>query len=154
MNWPNPLVVKSTGSGQRRLAVARRFRVGVDIKRCPPISAVTRPEPATAHLVRVGFGHDPTGHVGGDPAGRWCRAAGKARDREVEAAPEEVDRAYLADKARAEHLQDAVGLRQRLPKPLNHHRIILRMGSVLVERYGIRDFIRHGPDVDLDAETL
>src|SRR5579859_6430314 len=80
-------------SGGRRLAV--RIERGV---RKP---AVAGPETATDHFMRISLPGERIGvrWQGGAPAG-------EARHRQVERAPEEMDRARLADKAAPELLED------------------------------------------------
>ena len=68
--------------------------------------------------------------------------------------PKEMHRACLADEAGAKFIHHAIGLQQGQPEFLRVDRIILRMGAVAVEWDRILDFTRHGPDVDVDAETL
>ena len=62
-----------------------------------------------------------------------CRSARVARRREIEAAPEEVDRAGLANKAGLEALQNAVDLDQRPPQLLRVVRVVRGMPLVLIE---------------------
>src|SRR5262249_30628646 len=73
-------------------------------------------------------------------------------DREIEAAPEEVDRAALADEPRPEDLEDPIHLDQRMPEAARRVRVVCRMPLVLLERGGIRDLVRHGPDANRHAE--
>ncbi len=83
-----------------------------------------------------------------------CPPAGEPCHREIEAAPEEVHRAHLADEARAERFHHPVALHQRAPEFLRESRIVLRVHTVLVERERVRDLVRHGPDVHGDVEPL
>src|SRR6516165_12389535 len=86
----------------------------------------------------------------------WRRrgAAGKARHRQIETAPEEMHRTRLPDEAGTKFIHHAIGLQQGQPEFLSVDRIVLRMGAVPVERYGILYFTRHRPDVNVDSETL
>src|SRR4051812_19256156 len=59
--------------------------------------------------------------------------AGKARDREVKAPPEEVDGTALAQEARAKALQDALGLRERTPEAVGLLQIVRLVRLVLLE---------------------
>src|SRR5437588_9217809 len=85
----------------------------------------------------------------------WRRrgAAGKARHRQIETVPEEMHRAYLADEAGTKFIHHPIGLQQGQPEFLRVDRIILRMGTVPVERNRILYFTRHRPDADVDSET-
>src|SRR5262249_19157221 len=93
---PEPGVIEGLGAGETRLAVALRLRVGVDEERCAALTARAGPEAAARALVRIGLGDHPGGDVGRAPFRRRRRAAGEARHRQVEAAPEEMHRAHLA----------------------------------------------------------
>ena len=79
------------------------------------------------------------------------RSAREARRRQIETAPEEVDRAGLADEAGLEALQHAVGLAHRPPQQLRVARVVRAMPLVLVERNGVSDLDRMGRDGDVDA---
>src|SRR5262249_18230070 len=86
----------------------------------------------------------------------WRRrgAAGKARHRQIETAPEEMHGACLADEAGTKFIHHAIGLQQGQPEFLCVDRIILRMGAVPFERNRVLYFTRHSPDLDVDPETL
>ena len=64
-----------------------------------------------------------------------------------------MHRARLADKTRAKFIHDTAGLHQGEPEFLRVDGIILRMDAVPVERDRVFDFTRHGPDMNVDAET-
>src|SRR6185437_8090573 len=81
-------------------------------------------------------------------------AAGEAGDAMVEAAPEEMHRARLADEAAAELLQYRIDRAQHAPEPLDRLALVGRMRRVLVERDRIGDLLRQGPDVDLKAQRV
>src|SRR5262245_56918907 len=72
---PKALVVEVLSRAQRRVAKAGRLGIGIDVERRPAVTAVARPEPAAADLVRAGFGDDPRSNVGGSATRRWRRAA-------------------------------------------------------------------------------
>ena len=82
------------------------------------------------------------------------RAAGKARDRHVEAAPEEVHRACLAEKARAELLEHAIHVDEDAPELLRVMGIISRVLAVPLKRNGVGDLDRHRPDPDLQSKRF
>src|SRR6266581_2682265 len=71
-----------------RIAVKKRIRSG----------RTARPEPAAAHLVRVGIASHPIGKVGYSARMSRCRAPRESSDREIEGAPEEVNGTGLAIK--------------------------------------------------------
>src|SRR5690242_16283293 len=48
---PKARVVEGFRRAQRRVAKARRLRIGIDVERCPAIAAIAWPETAAAHLV-------------------------------------------------------------------------------------------------------
>ena len=59
------------------------------------------PKAATAHFMRVGLLHHPVARLG-IALGLGVRAPGKPGDRQIEAAPEEMDRTDLAEKLASE----------------------------------------------------
>src|ERR1017187_7692838 len=91
--------------------------------------------------------------VSRDPAIPACwvlgrGAAREARASKIERAPKEVDRAHLASKASAEHVEDPSGLQQDAPESLHVFRVVFPVGKVLIEGNGLCDFNRHLPDPD------
>ena len=81
-------------------------------------------------------------------------AAGKARHCQVEAAPEEMHRAHLADKAGAECSENPVGLHQDPPEAVDVFGVIGAVLPILLERYGIGDLDRRRPNPDVEPERL
>ena len=79
-------------------------------------------------------------------------ASREARDRQVEAAPEKVDRAHLAHEIGAKFLEQSISLKQRAEEAMRPVGIVLAEGLVAVEVDGFRDFVGHRVDLDLDAE--
>src|SRR5882724_7810026 len=79
-------------------------------------------------------------------------AAGKARHREVETAPEEMHRARLAQKSSAELLEHPVGARENPEKAPHGVAIIGGVSIVVRESDWIRQFIRHLVDDRVDAK--
>src|SRR6185437_11226020 len=96
------LVIDGLARPRRRLGEARRLGIGIAEERGLAEAAVARPEAAAADLVRIGFLHDPGAEVRRLAHQRGRPAPGEARDRQVEAAPEEMHRADLAEERRAE----------------------------------------------------
>src|SRR5262249_9461137 len=107
---------------------------------------------AAAHLVRVSLARNPVGEVRYAARVARCRATREARHGEVEAAPEEVDGAALADEAGAERLHDPVGLDEHAPEALGVFGVVGRVSSVLRERDGGVDLVGARVDVDLEVE--
>src|SRR5205823_9014096 len=76
----------------------------------------------------------------------------KAGDREIEAAPEEMDRARLAEKPRAESREHLVDLHQRLPEAGYLPGIIGGMDAVFLERDRVGDLDRRRPEVRIQVQ--
>ena len=138
---------KDAPSGRTVAIESRLARVGVGVERRS--RGVTTP--ADGHvLVRLGLLHDPARAVGDAAGWRGARWPEKRVVAVFEAAPEEVDRAGLADEAGLEDLQDAVDLDQRPPQQLRMLRVVRVMPLVKVERDGVGDLHRMGRDGDVD----
>src|SRR4030095_8238798 len=98
-----------------RLGESARLRVGVRVER--RISdAAAGPESATAHFVRVRFTRHAIGKVGDSARMLRRRRSRKARDRQIEGAPEEMHGAALADEAGAELFEPSIRLNQGTPE--------------------------------------
>src|SRR5271157_5945889 len=92
---------------------AGRLGCGVRVKSRTLDVAPARPESGAADFVRIGFARD------GIRAGALGSAtSGEARHRVIEAAPEEMDRAGLADEECSELLQYRVHPRQDAPEAM------------------------------------
>ena len=86
-------------------------------------------------------------HVRRAPAGiRWPAPSGKARAREIESAPEELWRARLSEKVRAEPVEDELRLDQSGVEPFHLLAVVRADGTVLQERDRGRDLDRHRHD--------
>src|SRR6185437_2887016 len=109
-------------------------------------TASTRPESHAADLVRVRFAGNRIGTrtLGSAPAR-------EARYGEIEAAPEEMHRAALADEARAELAEHAVERDQDAPEAFGIDAIVARMDGVALERNRTGHFRRRRVDADLDS---
>src|SRR3546814_13275704 len=68
--------------------------------------------------------------------------AREARHRQIEAAPEEVDGAHLADVARTELLEHAIDLEQPSPEALCVLRVVGGVLPILAERDWVRHVVR------------
>src|ERR1700687_3209893 len=79
-------------------------------------------------------------------------AAGKTRDREIKAAPEEMHRAGLAKEAGAELLEHPIGIDKNLKKAPHRVRVVGGWWVVLREADRLRKFVRHLVDRDMNAE--
>src|SRR5512138_3731230 len=84
----------------------------------------------------------------------WRRTAGKARNREVEAAPEEMHRARLAEKTGAELFEHTIAVDEDLLEALHGFGIIGRMRRVLRESCRVRQFVWHFVDDDVDSDVV
>src|SRR4029077_12225246 len=79
--------------------------------------------------------------------------SGKTADREVEASPEEMHRARLAEKAAAEQLEDTVDLNKRAPKAMGRRGVISGVGVIFREADRVRDLVWHFIDGDRDTDA-
>src|SRR5450631_2421715 len=79
--------------------------------------------------------------------------AGKARHREVETAPEEMNGTALANKACAEKFEDPIGLQKNLPKTARVFGIVLCVDPVFVEANRVWDLVWPCADFDVDPES-
>src|SRR6202044_3180467 len=105
---------------------------GVAVEGCLAVAAVTGPEAGADDLVRVG--------LAGDRVGAFARrsgAAGEARDREIEAAPEEMYGADFSNEARGELLEDLVGLDEDAPEAVRGVGVVGGVLGVLCEGDGV-----------------
>ena len=153
MNSPS-VVSKAAPGGDRPVAKARRFGIGVGIEGRARKGLVSRPESGAAHFVRIGFARDGVGQSG--HAARMGRRgpSGEPGHREIEAAPEEMDRARLADKAAAEELEDAIRLHERAPEAMGGGCVISGVDPVLRKADRIRNFVRRLLDRDRNAHAV
>jgi hypothetical protein len=68
--------------------------------------------------VRIGLARDRVRQAGPTARMQRGRSSGKASDCEVEAAPEEMDGAHLAEEAASEELEHAVDLHEGTPEAM------------------------------------
>jgi hypothetical protein len=80
-------------------------------------------------------------------------SSGEPGHREIEGAPEEVDRAALAGELAAEPAEDALGTDQGHPEAVHRHRIVTVVGDIVGERDrgGHLDRARHDRHPDPEA---
>ena len=114
MNSPSASLKNAASGCTFACAKARGLGIGVGIERGIIDRAAARPEAGAADFVRIGLAGDRVGQMRHAAGMARRAAAGKARHREIEAAPEEMHRARLAEKAGAELLEHAVGIDQDL----------------------------------------
>ena len=81
-----------------------------------------------------------------------CASARKTGYREIETAPEKMDRAGLAEKAGAELFEHPVDAYKNLQKPLHGVRIVGGMLVIIRKPDWIRQFVRHVVDGNVNAE--
>src|SRR5580704_8895209 len=91
--------------------------------------------------------------MGGNALWRLRRTSRKARHRKIETAPKKMYRARFAHKARAKFGHYPIDLHQHPPEFLHIDRIVLGVRAVLLERNGVLDLARHGPDMNVDAKA-
>ena len=106
MNSPSSWWIERRGRLHRRVLEAGRLRHGVGVERGLEHRPAARPEAVADHLVRVRVAHERR------PFARRRGPAREARDGQVEAAPEEVHRAALADEAAARRGEHALDLHE------------------------------------------
>src|SRR5271156_6819303 len=82
------------------------------------------------------------------------RSSREPRHCEIEAAPEEMDRARLADKSGTEELEDAVRLNQRAPEAVGGGCVIGGVGPVLRKADRTQNFVRRLLDRDGNAHAV
>src|SRR6266496_4256146 len=99
------------------VAVRRRNRVGVERRLGHRTCDVAGPEPESRLLVDGGVARDPFRHVRHRHLARRGGPSGIEGQGQVEASPEQVDRARLALERRSETLENAVRRRENAPEP-------------------------------------
>ena len=130
-----------------------RLRIGVGIEGGLGESLAAGPVAGAAHLVRIRLAGDGVGQPGHAAGMERSRPPGEARDREVEAAPEEVHRARLSEEAAPEQLEDAIGLDEHPPEAMGRLGVVAGVGAVLRERDGVGHLVRQLVDRHRDAEV-
>src|SRR6187401_1858561 len=83
---------------------------------------------------------------------RWCGPPGEPRDRQVEAAPEEVNRTDLADERCTEPVERFVCPDQDVPETPGVLSVV-SAAKIVVERHRGDDFHRNRPDAECDVES-
>jgi len=141
------------GGANGGIAKAGRFGGGVGVEErggdfgAQPGAA--GPESVADTFVGVGFAGNA---VGSGPVGG--SAAGEARHRQIEAAPEKMDSAALTNEFGAELLEDLFSMGQDVPQPRNILCVVRGVLRVLFKGNGVADFDGYGPDSDINADCL
>src|SRR5436305_1845632 len=79
----------------------------------------------------------------GNAAGmRWRRPSGKARHRQIEAAPEEMYRTAFAAEARTKFFENAICLQEDAPEAVGIVQIISAVFLILIEGNRFQRFVR------------
>src|SRR5271165_3876098 len=125
---------------------SRRLWRRIGIVRRAFDAASSRPETCTAHLVRIRFGRH---RISARPW--WRHTAAESSYSQVEASPEEMNRACLSDKSRAKLLKYGVAPQQYSPKSTHGICIVRSVNLILLKANGIGKFNRHRVDVGIDT---
>src|ERR1700686_854906 len=134
-------MIKRRGRLYTRVLEAGRLRNTIRVERRLQDGAAPRPETVTDHLMRIRRAHE-------------CRAvtrrrslARKSRDREIEAPPEKLDGAALADELTSTRGKHSFGLEKNAPEPIREFRIVRTMDGVILEADWRWYLHRHRPDL-------
>src|SRR5205085_3707528 len=102
--------------------IGRWIGVGIEERRGNLV--IARPETKTAHFLGVGFARDRVRQMGNATGMRRRRATGKARNREIEAAPEKMDRTAFTAETRTKFLENPISLQKHTPESIGVFRIV------------------------------
>src|SRR6266568_2324639 len=141
------LTVESLLRTNRGGRQSRWFWSGIGIESRGRETVIARPEPTTDHFMRVGF---PRHAIG--PWTLWRAPSRKKGECQVEAAPEKMDGAALADKSGPECFKDFVRLRQDAPEAVSIFCIIRGMHKIFITADGICHFTWQRVDDHIDIE--
>src|SRR6516164_7536286 len=112
-------------------------------------SASPRPETGAAYFMRIRFGRN------GIRARSWrSRPAAESRHCQVEASPEEMNRARFANEPGAKLFEDRIAPLQNSPEPANRVGIIGGVHDVLIEPNGVGKLNWHAVNVHYDSEII
>src|SRR5690242_1723887 len=133
------------------VGIAGRRGIGISVESGLRIGVAAGPEADARLLVAIRLAGHGIGQAGKAAGMARRRAAGKTRRSEIEAAPEKVDRARLAEEASAECAEHALHLDQRAPEAAGGLPIIGSLGTILGEGHRIRHFagLRIEPAIDV-----
>src|SRR5258708_10041659 len=93
--------------------------------------------------MRISFAGDGVRQVRHAAQMRRRLSAGKARHRQIKAAPEKMHRAHFAEKAGSKMRKHVVGRQQDAPETVGIVAVVGGVGEVLIEWDAIRDLARH-----------
>ena len=122
--------VPARGRRHRRRLEPRRRGVGVGVEARVP-TGIARPESRAGHLVGIGLARDRVGQMRHPARMQRRRAPREPRHRQIKGAPEQVDRAALAQKPGAETVQHPIALHQGAPVVASDIGVIRTMPSIL-----------------------
>src|ERR1700733_2945148 len=105
-----------------------RLRSRVGVERRTFYFAAARPETAADHFMRICLSRNGVGAFS-----RRRPAARETSHGQIEAAPEKLHGAVLADKARSKLLEDFIHANQNAPEPVRVLRVVRSMLRVLIE---------------------
>src|ERR1043166_6054361 len=123
------------------------FRVRVGIKNRLWYGIVTRPKSEATNFLRIRFARDRVRQMRNSARMRRRLPTGKSRYRQIETAPEKMDRTAFAAETRAKFFKDAIGLSQHAPEAIRVLGIVGTMLLVFVERNRIGNFVRQHVDL-------
>src|SRR5580693_5776415 len=107
------------------------------------------PESGTDAFMRITFARYEIG------AGAFGRAPpGKTRHRQVEASPEKMDRAALADEMAAKFLKYGIHTNQYPPECVREHRVVGLMRNIFGKGNRTGHFIGSGVDLHIDRHGV
>ena len=107
-----------------------------------------------ANFLRIRFPGHSIGQMRDSAGMRRRRSPGKTGDREIETAPEKMDRTAFATEAGAKRFQDAIGLEEDAPETIDPRRIVASMGFVLVKSDRVCDLVRQKIDFHRELELV
>src|SRR5690606_18777237 len=119
-----------------------RCRISIGIESGVIQAASAWPKAGRRNFPIISFLRHIVGQSWNSSAVKRRAASGKTSDGDVEAAPEQMDRAAFSEKRCPECLEHPVDRHQRLMKPLDSIVIVRTVEIILVERHWVRDFIR------------
>src|SRR5215831_11777050 len=115
------------------MSICGRRRIRVRIKGRVLYARAASPESRTTDLVRVGLAHHRRRHPGNAARERRRSPPRETRHGQIEAAPEKMHGARLADESCAKALEHAVGAAQCAEEPLGLLRIVSSVSEIGAE---------------------
>src|SRR6266850_7744128 len=142
-------MIEGRGGGDARLTKTFWLRRRVSVERRFFYFAAARPEAAADALVGVGLARDRVG-IGSRRRG----PARKARHRHIEAAPEKMHWARLANKTRPELFQHLVDRKQYPPEPADGFGVVRGMNVIFIEGNRLENLDGHPPDLHVNVGRM